>query len=312
MRKVTFSSNSPEVANSLHNLGNCYLRSKELNKAIQYLQDCYRLRKSSSTTSIRALGSICNSLGLFYKEKQIKRKAITWFQKALQIYSKVPNDSLVIEKLDLLLNYSNTYFVNKEYDQCLQLQKNALAIIRHSSIKSPLIKANIFSVTSNTHDALGQLDSSVFYQQLATEAVQKIRNQSTIGANIYNNLGNHFLSINDFEQAALYFEEARKRYQLLPNSSDIDYGNCLNNLAVCFINQGYLKKAVEMLDESLSYLLTDSNEVKLSVAIAYLKFGKSICSFNQILNQVIPLSFMLQNILKKLNSPEFLIQSTTF
>ncbi len=174
-------------------------------QAIEYhLKSLSILRKLLDESAIIIADTYYN-LGLSYTRDD-PEKALSYYYKALTIYKEKEGEASVADKLaNGYINISIIQRQMREYTQSLQYLKKALTIK-----EAPTAKAFIFSVMGQVHEDMGDLDSSLHYQNKALALYQKSYPDSKHPeiANTYNLLSNVYNTQGDFTKALGMLKEA--------------------------------------------------------------------------------------------------------
>ncbi len=238
-------------------IGNVY-RSTNQDSALFYAEQAISLAKQNKFTFMEiwataVKGAVFHDLGNLPKALEIEFQAL-----------KLAEDSkLGIDKIGPIVFIGRIYTTLKDYPKALyyaQLE-NDLVIHEDSKIYAKENLANIF-------EQMNQLDSALFYIQLADKErinVRSVRSSShRVFGNIYAKLGNDSLALDYYRKGIIYASKNNNQYQA----------------ALTFIDAAKLYKKENKTDSSIYY-------AKRSLETAQLiSFKKGIFEASTLLSQL--------------------------
>lgn len=232
--------------------GNCLLTLGDLQKAEEYLLEALGISERKDIQGIIKKdadyiksAAYCNT-GLIYKDKGDYKKAIKYFEDALQIDRKIGNR---LGESDDLGNIGVVYGIIGDLDIGLKYFNDALMIIKE--IGSSLGEAITLGNIGNIYNAKGELNIGLRYYNDALKINQKIGYRRG-EANDLGNIGNIYYKLRDINKAFKYLNDALRIHQ--------EIGYCLGeaiglaNFGLIYKEQGDNDKALEFLQQALDIL----------------------------------------------------------
>src|SRR6266496_948671 len=116
---------TPQVIDSLADVGRTYSAQGDYVRALPYLDRAMSLARSSQNTN--RIASTCNSLGILYTNQRDYSKAIDYFQQGLQLANQV-NDRF--KQASLLLNIAVAYQFQKQFPPALENFQKSLEVAK--------------------------------------------------------------------------------------------------------------------------------------------------------------------------------------
>lgn len=159
------SESNVRVANALHNLGMARFFNKDFNEAQKVLEKALRLRKDILGIYHIDVARTLDVLGKVYITKQIHTLAMSSHMEALSIKIRVlgkRNPSSVIS----LMNVANVYRCKDEFDDAINLYKDALIIQQEISAFDESLEVDVGTTLHTIGDI--QVQKSSFFGALST------------------------------------------------------------------------------------------------------------------------------------------------
>lgn len=192
--------------------------------------------------------------------------ALEFFTNAKNIYEDL---NLISEDFDngLARAYGSIGVVFSEqgsYTKSLEYHLKALKIYEATNRDDMLAK--VYNNTGIVYKARGENFKALNYFQKAKEIQEKL-NDGTIGITT-TNIGNIYLDLNDYEQAFLYYDEAKSYFNKYPNYRG--EGELYNNLGVYYNRTNNPDKALESWAEATDKFNQIDDKFGLSDTYYYL------------------------------------------
>ena len=118
----------PVLATSYNNIGDTYLRLKDHDNALKYLQHALDIRLKGTTSTHTDLAAIYSNLGTLYLEINETKKALEMYEKALEIDTQVLPENH-ISLVTSYQNMANSYMECGELTEALVYCEKALDIM---------------------------------------------------------------------------------------------------------------------------------------------------------------------------------------
>lgn len=142
--------------------------------------------ESESQSVSNLTGNSFNILGLIYKNKNNKKKALEYYYKSIEVNNEIGNLSGLIGNYNNLANY---YSADRK-ELALKYYQKAFNLLpsKNEGIKSAIISQNIGNLYSSKDFERYNYDSAVNYYLYALKSFQSINDSSNISRS-YHNLG---------------------------------------------------------------------------------------------------------------------------
>ena len=254
--------NHPEIAGTLHNLGNAWVALGDARQAVSYYDRALAIYEQSyqETPNHPDIASTLHNLGAAWGDLGDARQAVSYYERALAIkeqsYQETPNHPDIASTLN---NLGNAWGGLGDARQAVSYYQRALAIFEQSYQETPN-HPHIASTLNNlgiAWRALGDAGQAVSYYERALaikEQVYKEEPNHPDIASTLNNLGIAWRDLGDARKAVSYYDRAlaiyEQSYQETPNHPDI--ASTLNNLGAAWGALGDARKAVSYYDRALA------------------------------------------------------------
>ena len=271
-----FQYSSLKVANTLHNLGNCYIGLSNVKEAEDALLQSIEIRKKLLPRDHVDIASSQNSLGSLFIMQGNFQKALPYLKKAEIIFEKNLNH-YTSEYIQVLINQSNIYYHQNFPEWSLYLLHTALSL--NKGLNKGLLNereayllgliGKAYGLSGNSELALNAYYQAIrYYDQIPPEAINyrhKIE--------LFNNLGNELLIRQDYGLALEYFNKAFRLLSQIPYPFDEDKIACLNNIAICYQNQRKYLRARNNLEEAQGALENSGKNDHPILGDIYFNYG---------------------------------------
>lgn len=198
-----------DLATSLNNIGDVYLKKKLLNEALDYFNRSLKITEKDAPGSLIVAESL-NNLGELYKEKKDLDKSLSYYQRALEIRKKDSPDSLAVASS--LNDIGNVYQDKGQLDKALKFSEDALKLrmrLGYLVDDHPDLVGNYYNICQITF-GLENYGKAV---QFALNVISKDREYKFA----YNILGQALVKQGKLDEAVKVFDDVLK---IDPNYSD--------------------------------------------------------------------------------------------
>lgn len=236
------------VAASLSNIGNAYDLLGKKSQAIDY--HLQALSKREEQMDSLGMARSLNNIASAYLDVPDYYKAIDHGFKAMKIYELTGELNLNYAKV--LNNIGLAYERLAEFDKALQYYQKAMEIQEKEENTNEIAKLlqNIGIIYllqgQSTNQDAGKKEKFSMALEQFNRSLKLLEGQDSkfLEASIYNNIGNTYWGLNEFEKSLSALEQSLKLYRELDSRSDI--ASALNSLAAHF-------KLQKKVNESNSY-----------------------------------------------------------
>ena len=217
-----------------HNVGNFYKKIASYTEAFGFFQKSLILEK--------ALGSVENqtscllNMGAMLQNMGHADSALVFYENGL-VLAKETNDSSTVNSL--LSNMALVYEVKGDYQKALKTVDESMVY----SDGSDFDKAYAYSSKGNIHYYMGQIDSTIYYYELTSEAFKRSGSELE-SAMMDLNLGVIFSDEEAYERAELMYQSAIVVFEKYQNPSLLSTAHI--NYAGIFDKRGEVDKALDM------------------------------------------------------------------
>lgn len=257
------SSDSTMVANVLANIGTINVQLSLYDKAIEYYLRAEAIYTRKGNEELMKLASIQVNLANCYFKNNDMEKARSYYENADRIFKQLKHiDSYEYESL--LNNFSSFYAVNLNYSKALEYNDKAF------TIKSMYMKDYIkWILRGYIFYKKGNFTESIKCYNIALKVLERDHGINYSGKEqIFNNLGQAYLELNEFEKALDNFEKAKTNILITSGNSNATYSSCLNRIGQVYQRQSHTTTDL--------YQFLDKKEKNILTALQY--YQEALCS----------------------------------
>ena len=202
-----YSSEHPDVASSLQNIGNVFLfRGNYYEAIIQYNQSL-ELYRTLMGDSSRYVGLSLMNVGIANNSMRKYDKALGYYNKSLEIFENIYKTDNNKDIADVYNNMGVSCENKKDYELALSYYKKAFeirnAIYDYKHQEIAISCSNIAGV----FDALGDYKSAIENYRKCIEILKVARGSNHPDVALaYNNLAATYYNMDDYKNAEIYFE----------------------------------------------------------------------------------------------------------
>jgi CHAT domain-containing protein/uncharacterized protein HemY len=198
-----------------YNKGVEALKKEDYDKASQFLDKAYIIANNNFTKNDKNLYNTLYQLGLAYKKSRNPKKALTYFEEAVEHAKKAKIDTLLIEGLK---ETSSTHLILGNNNNALNILKSRQKLIINTfggqSLKNSenfLLLSSLYIKTNNFDLAIeaNQSSTSILESIYGYSSVKLVSNISQLGQ-IYGNLGNYDKALKLQDKALSLFSDEEK------------------------------------------------------------------------------------------------------
>ncbi len=175
----------------------------EYEKALELLFKAKNIFEENEKFS-KELGSVFNTIGGIYYDREDYDKAFEYWEKNLQIREML-NDSIGL--LRVYNNIGEIYRLSGDFEKALNYYNAAIAI--NKILEMPGFFPVVFDNIGNIYISTKEFDSAAKYLNKSLKIAIREKNEKK-QAVAYNSLGYLYLSMKDFESAIKYFQTANE------------------------------------------------------------------------------------------------------
>lgn len=258
----------------------CELYSGNYNNAIETSNELHAIALKEKSLKHESDAEEC--LGLTYKAQGEFEKALTHFEKDLQLKQKMGNPS----KIALALNNLGTIYMNwGKYKDALEYYHRALKI--QEEIKDTLNIARALGNIGNIYYYSGmEMDKALENYNRCLILFDKLGYKEYVGS-LYINIGLIYMAKQQPDTALTKFERSLAIAESLNNQSDV--ATALDNIGTIYLEKGDFNYALENINRAIEIYQQIGEKKSYSqglanLGIAYFKMGyysKAIDYFNE-------------------------------
>lgn len=191
---------SGEYISSSNNLGNCYMNTNELDKAIGYYQEVINFYRAEINSYV---GNAYMNIGHCYYYKDEKSRAKNYYYKGLLLREKVGNPSDIA---DAYANYGYILYEEGEYAKAEEYYRSALILNKKAGNKNRLLL--VYKYLSEVSVSKGDFKNAYYFADTTTMYRDSIINETNIS------------SLNELNER---FDSEKKQLQIESLSKENDY-----------------------------------------------------------------------------------------
>lgn len=222
--------------NAMIKLGNCYFRSSNYKKSMEFAQKSKELAEDLNyneelARSLSLIGTVFNELGDYDNSAQ-------YFFKGLKLFEKLEDKEGISSSLgDIGMDFYN----QQDYKKALEYFNNSLSIAKKINSLS-LIKRQ-FNNIAVVYGDLQKYDTAIVFLRQALAISIKLGDKLGQGTNIMN-IGYSQMNTGNYKDALISFQQALDLFTKLNNRI---------HMAECYVNFGFCFYTANKVDESVPY-----------------------------------------------------------
>ncbi|CAF3966410.1 unnamed protein product, partial [Adineta steineri] len=240
IKQKTLPSNHPDLATTFNNIGTLGIYQETLPSNHPDLATSY------------------SNIGLTYSEMGEYSKALSYYEKALEIQEK----SLPSDHPDSAITYNNigsVYDFMGEYSKTLSYYERALEILKKTLPLNHPDLANLYNNVGNVHNKMGEYSEALSFYGKGLEILKNtLPSNHPYLATSYDTIGLVYNHVGKYSKALSYYEKALKiREKSLPSDHPA-LATTYNNIGSVYDSMGkysktlsYYNKALEILKKTL-------------------------------------------------------------
>jgi CHAT domain-containing protein/Tfp pilus assembly protein PilF len=251
LRKQTFGTTHPAVAESLHQLGRIYYFKADYPPAeIAYLH-ALAIREKTSGPVSNDIFELCNNLGALYNDMGELDKAEQFMQRAVAVQQKLSNADDMM-KARALHNLALVYYNKGEYDRAEPLYQRALAIEQKEfGAEGPQLTDTLDNLSVMYEKKGDYLKAESFAQRSLAIEEKAFGPDDPNTASTVLNLGNLRYFIGELDQAEPLYQRALVTFEKTLGPEHPLVALALNNLAEVYHDRHEFAKAEPLYLRSL-------------------------------------------------------------
>ena len=221
---------------SMLKLGNCYFRSSEYSKAMEFAQKAKELAEDLSYE--KDLANSYNLIGIIYSELGAFDNSSPYFFKGLKLFEKLSDKEGIARSLG---NIGLDFYDQQVYKKALEYLSNSLTLALRLNNQT-LIKKQYNNIAAVYADQQ-KYDTAVDFMRKALKIEIKLGDKMGQGISIMN-IGYIQMNEGNYKEAFLSFQQS------------LDLATEINNhlhMAKCYLNFGYCHYSVKNIEASINY-----------------------------------------------------------
>ncbi len=209
-------------------------------------------QNSSATDSLKYLldkssgiekANLLKEIGDNYQQTEYHQKAITYYQKSLEICNEF-KDTLL--RASVLREIGNAYFDLFDLDKSLKYYLKALIIYEKVNNQNGILK--ILNCIGNTYSKCNNYDKALEYYLKSYKISEQTDNKKGL-YNVLNNIGIIYLNIKDYDKALEYFHKSL--LLIKENNDSLNMSVPISNIALVYFNKQKYDTALNYSFEAL-------------------------------------------------------------
>jgi tetratricopeptide (TPR) repeat protein len=220
-------------------------------------------------------GVYLNEAGLIATDLGQFEKAISYFEKSLDIELKAPGDN----RAAIAIQYNNlglAWYRKGDYDTAIGYYEKALPIDKDIFGEADSRVATIYNNFGLAYYDRGEYEKAIKYYELAVDIYNKTAQEHPQMALLYNNLGLCYCDYkNQFDTAIDYYNKALPLYQKNFGENHPQTAILYNNFGIAWNGKKDFDTAIKYYNQSLSINLAAYGEQHPMVALLYNNIGEA-------------------------------------
>ena len=245
LRRTIFGEEHIEMAKNYHDLGKTFLLHEKYEEAIGYYQQALKIRQNVFNENHLQVADSYYDLGTAYASQKKHDLAESFFEKALQIQLR----TLGADHPDVAMTYDSfakSLAEQKKYEQAIVNYKSALEI-----------RLSLFGDHPDVAQSFNNLMSVYYLQRNYDQVFVCLQNELDMTVHsfktennpkvafIYNNFGMAYFELENYEQAADYFQRALRIRQATLGEQRPETAIGYHNLANAYFGMAKYPQALE-------------------------------------------------------------------
>ena len=222
--------------NAMIKLGNCYFRSSNYKKAMEFAQKSKEMAEDLNFDL--ELGNSLSLIGVIYSELGNFDYSSQYYFRGLKIFEKIDNKEGIARSLG---NIGMGFFDQQDYKKAFEYFNKSLILAK--AINNDILIKKQYNNISNIYGGIQKYDSAILFLRKAQAINIKLGDKLGQGINIMN-IGYVQMNEGKYKEAFLSFQQS------------LDFATALNNhlhMAECYGNFGFCYYSVNRINESIDY-----------------------------------------------------------
>jgi len=276
--KQQFGGNNPTAAQNLHARGIAFLNKGEYATAVNYLEECVKMIKKIEKVDPPGIENLYNDLAHSHYELRNLKKAIEYYEKAIEAAKKVQRTSphLVFWLSRLGVSYIQTSQENKAIETMEECVKLAGELYGPEHIKTSDILQNL----GTAYLIVGRMNEAQKAFEESFDALKKHLGTMKDGpetamerAVILNKGGQHLASSQKHDEAYDWFQQCLESLTKSGQKNDTLLAGTLGFIGSTAIQLGKYDEALEFLKRSIDLNVSLSGEDNVSLLPLRKEYG---------------------------------------
>ncbi|KAI8503669.1 hypothetical protein Bbelb_186400 [Branchiostoma belcheri] len=263
MRKAIYGETTehPNIASSLNNIGTCWSELGDQRKAITYYEQSLEIMKAiyGETKQHPDIATSLNNIGKCWSDLGDRRKAIWYYELSLKMRKAIYGETTEHPDIATSLNNIGVCWSDlgdqrkaiSYYEQSLKMKK----AIYGETTEHPDVATSLNNIGKCWSD-LGDQRKGIWYYEQSLKMMKAIYGETTPHPNIassLNNIGTCWTDLGDQRKAISYHEQSLKMKKAIygETTPHPDIASSLNNIGVCWSDLGDQRKAISYHEQSL-------------------------------------------------------------
>ncbi|KAI8512585.1 hypothetical protein Bbelb_092240 [Branchiostoma belcheri] len=251
----------PDIASSLHNLGDAWNHLGDHRKAVSYYEQALQMMRRivGDGTAHPDIATSLDNLGAAWSGLGDRRKAAIYHEQALEMRRRIHGEGIAHpDNASSLNNLGNAWYHLGDYRKAVNYYEQALQMKRRihgKSVAHPDVASSLINL-GNAWGNLGDYRKAVSCYERALQMVQSVYGEGTSHHHIagsLSNLGTAWIDLGDCRKAISYYDQALKMCRSIYGEgiAHPDIASSLYNLGAAWGNLGDYSKGVNYFEQAL-------------------------------------------------------------
>ncbi|XP_078662602.1 uncharacterized protein LOC144906312 [Branchiostoma floridae x Branchiostoma belcheri] len=251
----------PDIASSLHNLGDAWSHLGDHRKAVSYYEQALQMMRRivGDGTAHPDIATSLDNLGAAWSGLGDRRKAAIYHEQALEMRRRIHGEGIAHpDNASSLNNLGNAWYHLGDYRKAVNYYEQALQMKRRihgKSVAHPDVASSLINL-GNAWGNLGDYRKAVSCYERALQMVQSVYGKGTSHPDIagsLSNLGTAWIHLGDHRKAVSYHEQSLQMRRSIYGKgiAHPDIASSLNNLGAAWSNLDDYRKAVSYYEQAL-------------------------------------------------------------
>lgn len=268
IRQELNGNDDPLLANAYNKLGVSYYMTGKFEQALDVYHRALALTDRVEVEPL-VIAEICNNIGIVLKINGDLVESLEYYHRSLELKESL----LSADDPNLARTYNNLgnlYRIMGQSELAMVYYQKAESIFKTKYGSHDPMVGKLYSNEGLIYTRYGDYEKALQYFNQALTILQNDEAYSEDIASIYNNIGNAYYQLNDFNKALIsYTKSVAKREE----NASVFRSRSYSNIALCYSKLNQYENALQYHQLSVDYLIRFFGKDHYLLAAEYLNYG---------------------------------------